>query len=382
MSSNLRLFISAGEVSGDKIASSLAEEIQKQNSDVEIVGVGGESMRESSVVMLDEIAHYSSTGILETISPKTLKRLVYTYNKVTAYLLANKIDAVIMVDNQGFNLRLSEFCKKNGILNIYYFPPHVSVWGKWNIKSLKKNCDLLVVPFKEDANIYEKYLSNFIYSGHPFADIKPPPSEFNKDRIKKVGVFFGSRKQELSTLGKIFVKSIILLNKKLNGNVKFIIPIAASAFSESVKKLIEHLPSCIKTEIVETNTQSVYESVDACILASGTASLLSAVYGKPMVICYKINPLTYLIGKMIVKGGMIGMPNIMLGKRIVAEFLQGKCNAENISNEIYTYLSDEALYKKTSLSLSKVREMLGEECAVKRVANIVLDAASKKVYSS
>ncbi len=167
-----------------------------------------------------------------------------------------------------------------------------------------------------------------------------------------------------------------LLNKMFMGNIRFLIPIAYPEYKNIIESLIEKNKNVfdnISYELLENeNTESVYEYSDVLILSSGTSSLIAALYEKPMVICYKISFITYFIAKMFVKGGFIGMPNILLGKSIVPEFLQSNCNANAITDMVICYLTDENLYNDVKKNLSTIKNIIGEGDVIEKVAKDII----------
>lgn len=376
----MRIFIATGEVSGDIQGAMLAKKLYEISPKIEIAGFGGVEMKKANVHILSDMSTLSTMGIFEGANPVFAFKKLGAFNALKEYLSKNKIDIMVLVDNQGVNLLLAKYCKKNNIKYVYYFPPHVGIWGAWNAKKLV-SAKKIITPFIFDYDTYKKYGCDVMYSGHPFADLNyerhvQPLNMEKKDYT--VGVLFGSRYQEITKLAPIFIKSMRMLNDMLSSNIRFVIPIAYPEYKEPIKKIIEEYKDTLKgvsyTLLDGESKENVYLYSNAIIMSSGTASLLAACFGKPMVICYKISSLTFFIGKMLTKIKFVGMPNILLGEEAAPELLQSECNPNAIVSNIIKYLTDKEYYEKTSKNLMKVRNLLGEKNVIERVAKEILDS--------
>ena len=374
----MRVFIATGEVSGDIQGALLAKKLKELKKDIIIDGFGGIEMQKANVNILTDMSTLSTIGIFEGANPKVAFKNLGAFNILKSYLKKNKIDIMILVDNQGVNLLLAKYCNANNIKYVYYFPPHVGIWGAWNAKRLL-SAKKIITPFLFDYEVYEKYGCNVMYSGHPFADL-----DYNKhipelDMTKKgytVGVLFGSRNQEIKKLAPIFIKSMKILNDMLFSNIRFIIPIAYPQYKVLIEKIIGNysdLLNNVSYSLLDVeNKDYVYYYSDVLIMSSGTSSLLAACYGKPMVICYRISNITFYLAKLLTKIKYVGMPNILLNEDVVPELLQNNCNPYAITNYIIRYLTDKEYYKKISNNIIKVRDTLGEKNVLERVAKEII----------
>ena len=374
----MRVFIATGEVSGDIQGALLAKKLKELKKDIIIDGFGGIEMQKANVNILTDMSTLSTIGIFEGANPKVAFKNLGAFNILKRYLKKNKIDIMILVDNQGINLLLAKYCNANNIKYVYYFPPHVGIWGAWNAKRLL-SAKKIITPFLFDYEVYEKYGCNVMYSGHPFADL-----DYNKhipelDMTKKeytVGVLFGSRNQEIKKLAPIFIKSMKILNDMLFSNIRFIIPIAYPQYKVLIEKIIgnySNLLNGVSYSLLDVeNKDYVYYYSDVLMMSSGTSSLLAACYGKPMVICYRISNITFYLAKLLTKIKYVGMPNILLNEDVVPELLQNNCNPYTITDYITRYLTDKEYYKKISNNIIKVRDNLGEKNVLERVAKEII----------
>lgn len=375
----MKIFISTGEVSGDIQGAILAKKLYELSPEIEISGFGGVEMQKANVHILSDMSTLSTMGIFEGANPVFAFKKFGAFNILKEYLEKNKVDLIVLVDNQGVNLLLAKYCKKNNIKYIYYFPPHVGIWGSWNAKKLI-SAKKIITPFIFDYEVYKKYGCDAMYSGHPFADLnydRAVQALSIENREYTVGVLFGSRYQEIMKLAPIFIKSMRMLNDMLSSNIRFVIPIAYPEYKKPIEKIINGYKDLLKgvsyTFLEGEYKENVYIYSNAIMMSSGTASLLSACYGKPMVICYKISSLTFLIAKIFTKIRFVGMPNVLLNEEAVPELLQGECNPNAIVSNIMKYLTNKEYYDKTSKNLLRVRKLLGEKNVLERVAKEILN---------
>ena len=171
----MRIFIATGEVSGDIQGALLAKKIKELDPSIILDGFGGVEMQKANVNILSDMSTLSTMGIFEGANPVYAFKKLGAFNILQDYLKKNKVDIMLLVDNQGVNLLLAKYCKANNIEYIYYFPPHVGIWGAWNAKKLL-SAKKIITPFLFDYEVYEKYGCNVMYSGHPFADL-----DYNKE---------------------------------------------------------------------------------------------------------------------------------------------------------------------------------------------------------
>ena len=374
----MRIFIATGEVSGDIQGALLAKKIKELDSSIILDGFGGVEMQKANVNILSDMSTLSTMGIFEGANPVYAFKKLGAFNILQDYLKKNKVDIMLLVDNQGVNLLLAKYCKANNIPYMYYFPPHVGIWGAWNAKKLL-SAKKIITPFLFDYEVYKKYGCDVMYSGHPFADLDydreipkldMPPKDYT------VGVLFGSRHQEITKLAPVFIKAMKMLNDMLSSNIRFVIPIAYPEYTEPIKKIIDNYKNILEgvsySLLNGDNKDYVYSYSDALIMSSGTASLLAACYGKPMVICYKISHITFFLGKLLTNIKYVGMPNILLNEEAAPELLQNDCNPNAITSYIMKYLTDKEYYKKVSTNLLRVRDTLGEKNVLERIAKEII----------
>ncbi|MGC8764579.1 MAG: lipid-A-disaccharide synthase [Brevinematia bacterium] len=385
---NKRLFFSAGEISGDIHSANLIRELKKLDPSLIFVGNGGKNMlREGVRFISEETVTHSAIGLTDSL------RFMNFHSKIwkitTNYLKENKVMAVILVDHQGFNIPLAKFCKKLKIPVYYYFPPHVSIWGKWNAPKLARYVNALFVTFYDDYLVYKKYTDKAFYYGHPilenienFRFDEGFYEKYKIDRKKKIiGIFPGSRYQEVNNLTEIMLKSVNLISKNIEA--EFIVSSAHPDFFPIISKKIEKY-GLNNIKLIENEAYSIMKASDLIIAASGTTTLESAIFEKPVIICYKISNLSFFLGSLLVKKKMIGMPNIILDKKVFPELLQKECNEYKISDEALRLINMGEDERKIFLNNCRIiKEKLGSPPILRKVAEkILMDLKNGQDFSN
>ena len=371
-----KVFISVGEISGDNYASQLIKKLPEFNW----IGITGPKMRESGCKSVENIENISVVGITEAI-PKYFQ--IKKAFKKSVEQLDKGVDLLIVIDFPGFNLKLLEEAKKRNIKTVYFIAPQVWAWGKGRIPKIAKNTDILISIWPFEKDIYKEYEGKDFkveYVGHPLLDIiKTEETEesfrkkLNIPREKKIlGLLPGSRESEVKTLLPVMLKSAEIILKKTD--VHFVVPTTPNVESivKGILKEFTHLPvSTANKKIFKNPSYEVMKHSYFSIIASGTATLEASIIGNPFLLVYKVSPLTFFIGKLLVSIDFLGLPNIIAKKEVVKELLQKECSSENIVKWSLRYLEDETLYKKTKKEIESVKNALGEKGAIEKTANII-----------
>ncbi|MCK4651230.1 lipid-A-disaccharide synthase [Candidatus Babeliales bacterium] len=361
-----KIFISCGEVSGDKTGSWYLERLKKDYPDLSVEAVGGKFLKESGVKIYESIEKLNVAGIFEIIGK--LRFILNFLKKLTDYILENNFDEIILVDFPGFNLRLAKrLKKKNPAIRITYLsPPQIWIWGEWRIKTLKKFCDKLIVLYPFEVDWYQKRGLKVEFFGNPLC------SEFSSIFKKKefdlnsIALLPGSREYELDYLLPIFVDVV----KKFNlafPKIKFILLIAESF---SVKKVEGRLKKLgffkfgRDVSIVQSKDEK-FKALSKCCMAitkPGTISLELSLLSIPALSIYKTSWLSYLLARIFVKVKYMSLPNIILSKPVYPEFIQGNCKLDLIFKEAkklyYSIIQKDKRYKNLKSDFEKIRNIL------------------------
>lgn len=354
----MRLFIATAEVSGDVHGARLLTELKARlGSSVHCDALGGPYLRAAGARIHTDLSTASSVGLLEGLP--FLFSSLGLIGKMGRHFREVPYDAVVLVDGQGRNLPLMEKARRAGRPTVYYFPPPVSIWGKWNVKRMKA-CDLLLTPFPDDHRIYAEAGCASVYTGHPFATLPMPgDGRFAKKALglapdsPVLGLFPGSRRQEVAPLCRDFLGAAKILTEKVPG-LKMVLSLAHPAYRQTVSSLIAQ--SGLTALVVEGNPDGVLAACDGLLTASGTATLQAAFHGVPMAIAYRISALTYTIGRMLVKGNFIGLPNILAGREVAPEFINRRLSPAALAHCLLPVFSEPGEGARQRRELLSVRE--------------------------
>ena len=356
-----KVFIITGEHSGDIHASKVARQLFELNPDITIEGVGGENLKSAGVKLFSDHKKMGAVGI----SPSIIFSHYILGKKIVDYLTKEfKPDIVILTDYGAFNLSIAKFLKKAGIKSFYYIPPQVWASRKWRIKTIKKYIDEVLCIFPFEKEMYEKYGIKTHYCGHPLVSQLPEKADktaffekYGLDKSKKlVAIFPGSRKFELQQLMNIFVKTAKNL-ETLHSDIQFVISHAPNLSDEVFDKYLKNTDY----KVIKGDNQALLSVSDALILASGTVALEAALYQTPMIIAYRGPWIFYLIYLLVRCIKMVSLPNIIAGKIIVPEIIQGNLNVSNITYEIEKILYDNTYRKNYIEQLSHIKNLLSDK---------------------
>lgn len=361
-----------GEASADLHAGNVLEELAALRDDVQLMGTGGKRLKNLGAELFYRIEDLHVIGLWEV-----LKRYGYFKNiltEMTEKLDSEKPDAVFLVDYPGFNIRFAEEAKKRGIKVIYYIAPQVWHWKKKRIFKIKAFVDHLIGLFPFEVDFFKKEADMDIECfGHPLIDIAKPSlsrddvfKKWDLDPEKKlVSLLPGSRGHEVANhLVPLLKMAEYIASKK--DDIQFAFPMAPTVKREQVESLIQELS--VKVTLIEDDTYNVVGHSEMATVASGTATLETAILETPMVIFYKTSPMTYFLGRKILGIDTIGLPNIVAGKHIVPEMLQGEFTPEKLGDRIIKILDSPAEYAQIKKNLADLKHDLGKHGAYKKTA--------------
>ncbi len=376
------VMIVAGEASGDMYGARVVEEAHRLDSSVRFLGIGGVAMRRAGVVTLVDSSEMAVMGLFEIISH--IGVIYKAFRLLKSRLLNEKIDLLILIDYPGFNLRLAAVAKQAGIKVLYYITPQVWAWHSSRAKKIARLVDHAAVILPFEAPFFERVGLPVTFVGHPLLDMavatmskQDAQLEFGLDPLlATVGLFPGSRKREISTLLPIMLAAAKLLKKHFP-ELQFIIPIAVSVDRNLVADKVAE--SGLEVKLVNGKNYDVMQTCDAIIAASGTVTMEIALFGIPMVIIYKMAPLSYAIGSRLLKVDHVGICNIVAGERIVPELLQDEAEPQKIAAEIRAFLDNANYSRLVRDKLLNVKQKLGEPGAPLRVAKLALKMMGQEV---
>jgi len=369
-----RVLIISGEASGDIHGASLIEAMKELIPSLKVVGMGGPKMREAGQEGFD-VGDLAVVGVAEVVGklPAILRR----FRELKEVLNGEKIDAVILIDYPDFNLRFAKEAKKKGIPVIYYISPQVWAWRKWRLKKIARLVDKMLVVFPFEVPLYESVGVDVEFVGHPLLDRVHCPMEKNEaknalgyDRTEVlVTLLPGSRKEEVSRLLPPMLEGAIEAAEVSRWKVRIVIPAAENIDPTLLSNLLEGAPEYVKAFKGEMYT--TLRASDTAVIASGTATLESAIIGTPMLIVYKLSTLSYLLAKILVGLEYVGLPNIISEKPIVPELIQGSVTPANITVELMWLIEGGATTMEMMAGIERIGEVLGKPGASKRAAEAI-----------
>jgi len=374
-----RVMIVAGEASGDLHGGALAEALLQRDPSLQIVGFGGSAMRRAGVEILFDVSRLGVVGIVEVFLH--LKSVWEAY-RLAVRMLKRGVDLLVLIDYPDFNLRLARAAKRLGVPVVYYISPQIWAWRAGRIKTIAERIDLMLVIFPFEKEIYSRAGVPCEFVGHPLVDevaslrLKYPSKTAYLEGIgvppsgTTVGILPGSRRREVLSLLPEMLRAMVLLSKEIP-NLQVLIPVAPSLSKEWVADLARPYP--IPIRCVEGEFQEVLRAADVIAVASGSATLQVALARTPMVIVYKLSPLTYWIARRLIRLKSIGLVNIVAGAPIVPELIQQEASAERIQAEVGRLLKDDRARERMKQALKEVAERLGAAGASSRAATIILE---------
>ncbi|MEQ8820935.1 MAG: lipid-A-disaccharide synthase [Sumerlaeia bacterium] len=375
----LRLFIIAGENSGDIHGSNLIKALRKLYPNFDARGLGGPNLEKAGVVLqrniVKDLAIIGFVAVLANI--RKIRRLFYA---TVDHLREWQPDALILVDYPGFNIRIAEKAKQLGIPVIWYISPQIWAWHKSRLYTLAKLVDKMLVVFPFEVGLYREENVDVEHVGHPLFDlIKVERSreeifeEFGLDPSRPlITLVPGSRKKEVTQFLSIMLEGTRRYREQ-DPTAQFVIVRASTIDPEMIDAIVAKMDLEDPPVVVDRLRYHVREYSDFSWVKSGTSTLEAAILGRPMLIVYRVNYSTWTIGKHLFTIGHIGLPNIVAGDRIVPELLQDEFTAQNLADKTYYYMTDREAYERMEADLLRVKNKLGGPGASKNAARAVLE---------
>lgn len=368
-----KIFILSGEISGDTHGAGLMRALQERDDSIEFTGFGGPHMRQlGGAKMVDWVEKAGVLGLWEVL--KMYGWFKRKMAEAVEMIAVEKPDAIVLIDYPGFNLRLAQALRDDGsrIPIIYYISPQVWAWKKGRIKTMAKLLDLMVCIFPFEKELYERSGLPTVFAGHPMVDRVKTLTRGWPREPGLVGFFPGSRANEVRKLFPVMMQTAKLIQQK-HPTARFAVSAANQTLARLMLDIINTSDMPEARRWIETG--SVYDLMQRAevgIVASGTATLEAACFGLPYLLVYKVNPLTYVAAKVVVRIKHIGIVNVLAGETVVKEMVQGRFKPEKLAAEVQHLLEDKAARDALTARLGEVVATLGEGGAYGRAADAVL----------
>jgi lipid-A-disaccharide synthase len=369
----ITLLVSAGEASGDMYAAHLAAALQ-QRADLKIFGMGGPQMRAAGVEIVTDYGDVSVVGITEILRHlpsliRAMRRLVYeAQHRQPAF--------AILTDFPGFHLRLARKLRRHGVRNIYYICPQFWAWRPWRVRVVRRRFTQALCIFPFEQKFYSDAGVPVTFIGHPLVGVVRPSVDRRTfcrelgldDRKPVVSVLPGSRAAELRQHMPVLREACLEIHRQ--AAAQFIV---AAAQESELAKLGNAWPAELPVRVAAGRTYDALGSADAAIISSGTATVEAALLDVPMVVIYRLTPLTAFLAKPLVRTRFFSMVNLIAEEAVVPELIQSNFTAERVASEVLGLLRDPAARRTLRTGLAKVRDRLGPPGAVERAADAILN---------
>ena len=369
----LTIGIVAGEASGDQLGAHLMRALRERHPQLRFVGIGGTKMEAAGMEILYPMEKLAVRGIVEVI--KHYREIVGIRRRLRKHFLRERPALYIGIDSPDFNLDLEVDLKRAGIPTVQYVAPTIWAWRRERVHKVKRAVSLLLTIFPFEKALYEDAGVPVHYVGHPLADLlaELPATELVREELRLplkgpvIALLPGSRVSELEYMGEIFVRTAVKVSEQLP-QARFLVPLVTREskllFEAALAKV---QPENLNLTIMIGHSLEAMAAADVVLAASGTATLEAALLKRPMVITYRINPLTWWLVKRRIYVSHAGMPNILAGERIVPELLQDDATPEKLSEAVLMLARDKSMRERLDEQFEKIRLALrqntGEQAA-------------------
>jgi len=368
------VLIVAGEASGDRYGAGLMKAVAKRCPGVAFTGIGGRHMRQAGLSPVMDAERIAVLGFLEVLT--SLPVIREAFRRCTD-AISTGIDLVLLIDYPGFNLRLARKAKEAGVPVVYFISPQVWAWKPGRVKAIAETVSRMLVIFPFEEEFYRERGVEVTFVGHPLVEIlaregprldrETAAGRLRLDpRRRIIGLLPGSRRKEARRNLPAILGAARQLASRFE-NLQFMMPVASTLSRDALAAMVD-LPGVVFTE------SDFYEAIRLCeaaIVSSGTATMEVGLLEVPMVVVYRLHPLTYSMARRMTSLDTFAIVNLVAGRRIVPELIQSDCTPRRIAAEMEMLLSDRVLHERTRRDLRQMRGRLGGEGAFGRAGEVI-----------
>lgn len=370
-----RVLLVAGEASGDLHGSDVARALLAQQPTLHLLGVGGRRMREAGVEILCDNRDLAVVGAVEAL--RGVRHLWTVYRALLDRVERQPVDAVLLIDFPGFNLRLAKAMTRRSIPVLYYIAPQIWAWRPGRIRKIRRRVRKLFVILPFEEVLYRRAGIDVEFVGHPLLDVVQPmlsKAEFCArhgldPQAPIVGLLPGSRRSEIHYMLPSMLEAATLIRSRVVAT-QFILPLAETLEPAEVQDTLAAAP--VPVQLMRRQTYEALQAADVLLATSGTVTLEAALLGTPMVIVYKAHPFTYGLARLVMRVSHIGLPNLIAGQSIVPELWQNAMTAEHMAAQALELLMYPARAAAMQAALATIRSQLGSPGVAERVATGIL----------
>ncbi|WP_027847938.1 lipid-A-disaccharide synthase [Marinospirillum minutulum] len=359
----MKIYLVAGEISGDILGAGLIAELKALYPKAEFRGMGGELMQAQGLTSLYPLETLSVMGVVEVLKhlPKLIKVRKHLYQDALAW----GADLMIGIDSPDFNLGLEKKLRAQGIKTVHYVSPSVWAWRQGRIKGIKQSADLMLALLPFEAEFYHQHQMPVTFVGHPTADTLP--MEPNKPAARLalglaeqqrpvIGLLPGSRGGEVARLGALFLQTAQEI-KKTHPKAVFLLPAASPKRYKEIQHLLAEHP--VKDlQLLQGKADQVLQAADVCLVASGTVALEALFCKTPMVVSYKLAPLTWWLSKFMLKSKWVSLPNLLAQRTLVHERLQDQAKVSQLTEDLHQLLNEPAVAAEQTQAFYAIHQQL------------------------
>jgi lipid-A-disaccharide synthase len=378
----MRVMISCGEPSGDLYAGALARELFRLNPSLSIVGLGSERLSQAGAHLTADFRGLSVTGLLEVA--RVLPRTYAVYRRLIADAEATRPDVFVAIDFPDFNFRVAHQMRRLSVPVVYYISPQLWAWRPGRLKTMRRIADRVLVIFPFEEEIYRRAEVPVEWVGHPLFDVSVPPrprAEFlatqSIDPARPVVALLpGSRRNEVRAILPGLIEAAAIIRDRVPA-AQFVLARAPHLPDELFAGLVNASPP---VTVLDGSADAVLGSADVALVASGTITVQAAMHGCPMVVVYRLSPLTYRLGRPFVQVDTFAMANLVAGRKIVPELIQDDFTPAAVAEHALRLLQNPAEADRMRRDLRDVRAKLGAQGASLRAAQAVLRIAAARSH--
>ena len=369
------VLIVAGEASADLHGSNLVRALKRLDPTISFYGIGGKQMEEAGVKILIPASDMAVVGLTEVFSK--LPKIAKAHRTLKNLLKNRPPDLLIPIDYPGFNIHLAGLAKRYKVPVLYYISPQVWAWRTGRVKKLAKRVDRMAVILPFEERFYRERGVDVEYVGHPLLD--SVPQHLDRDEITRkmglehaypvLGLLPGSRNEEIGNHLPVMIKAVEILSSHYP-HLRGLLPVAPTIPPELVQSFLKE-----SSAEISISQRSIYDTLTVCdlaLVASGTATVETAILGVPMVLLYRASAITYWVGKRVIKVPFLGLVNLVAGEQVIPELIQDDVTPDRLGREAFEILEGGQKRENMIEKLGMVKERLGRGGASERTAKIVI----------
>ena len=375
------IMLSAGEASGDLHGGMLCRALRELSPGLRLFGMGGGHMAAAGMEVIVDPTGHAAVGTSEAVG--RVPALYRAYRAMGRRLLADRPRALVLIDFPEFNLRLARRARRAGVPVVYFIPPQLWAWRAGRVRQMARRVTRVLAVFPFESPLYERARVPVTFVGHPLLDVVP--LDLTRDEARRrlgadpghalIGLLPGSRPGEVERLLPPMLEAARRLAAD-DGRRRFVLGLAPTVAPEQVAAIrSKSAPGVPPINLVSGRTYEVMAAADTLLIASGTATLEAALLGAPMVICYRVSRLTELLARALTRVRWIGLPNLVSGRAVVPELIQGEVTGARLAEEAARLLEDPVAATAQRAAFKDLRARLGEPGVGLRAARAVLDTA-------